>query len=244
MTTHRPPPTPGHALRRHASLLSFCALALLAAGAQAQVIRCTDPVTGKVSYTDGKCSSGSQIQEIEGRKSPEQIQAEREQAEHAQERRRERLQQDAREREQQEQQRKREQEAIARSQQAQQPKPPEDPAYSQACAQARRNLEEVQSTMGRGMYDEAARLSEAQRGAERACLTPDQWVQAQRERERDALNNNSGMVYSPYPYGMPPPLARPPHRPPVRPQPTPKPPVYTNCNVFRCTDAAGNVYPR
>ena len=206
---------------------------LCATAVQAQVIRCTDPVTGKVSYTDGKCASGTSAQEIEARKSPDEIKAEREQAAQARERMQERLQQDAKRRQDNTELQRREQESRDRSQSA----ASNNPANSQACAQARRNLEEVQSSMGQGMYDESARLSEAQRNAERACLTPDEWVRTQ----RDAQNNAGNNYYQTYPY-----VVRPPHvvHPPVRPQPDPKPPVFTSCNVFRCTDAKGNVYPR
>lgn len=211
----------------------------MAIGAQAQVIRCTDPATGKVSYTDGKCASGTQGQEIEARKSPEQIQAEREQAAEAVARRRERLMLEA-------EQARVDERQLRESQRAEQPAAQRslpDPAQSQACMQARRQLEEVQSTLGRGMYDEAQRLDQANRQVDQACLTPDQWARAQRDRAQ--IYDQGG--YTPYviqpPYVVRPPRPpRPPH-PPVHPQP-PKPPVFTNCNVFRCTDAAGNVYPR
>lgn len=214
-------------------LLLVGALPLMwSAAASAQVIRCTDPVTGKVSYTDGKCASGTNAQEIEARKTPEAIQAEREQAAEAQERLQERLQKDAKQRQQNEAQLRREQESRSRAQAG----ATENPANSQACAQARRQLEDVQASLGQGMYDESMRLSEAQRNAERACLTSDQWVRAQRDAQY-----NGGNYYQNYPY-----VVRPPHvvRPPVQPLPDPKPPVFTNCNVFRCTDAKGNVYPR
>ncbi|MBF5007659.1 DUF4124 domain-containing protein [Diaphorobacter caeni] len=216
--------------------LWICALPLLCAMAvQAQVIRCTDPVTGKVSYTDGKCASGNSAQEIEARKSPDEIRAEREQAAQARERVQERQQQDAKRRQNNAELQRSEQESRDRSQSA----ASNNPANSQACAQARRNLEEVQASMGQGMYDESARLSEAQRNAERACLTPDEWVRTQRDAQYAPAPGNG--YYQTYPY-----VVRPPHvvRPPVRPQPEPKPPVFTNCNVFRCTDAKGNVYPR
>ena len=221
-------------LMRSVALLFAGTLPLMwVAGVSAQVIRCTDPVTGKVSYTDGKCASGNSALEIEAKKSPDDIKAEREQAAQAQERSRERLQQDAKRRQENTELQRREQESRNRSQAASQT----NPADSQACAQARRNLEDVQGTLGQGMYDESIRLADAQRNAERACLTPDQWVRAQ----RDAQNNTNHNYYQTYPY-----VVRPPHvvRPPVRPQPEPKPPVFTNCNVFRCTDAKGNVYPR
>ena len=234
MSTDRKATHSPRRLMRSVALLFAGTLPLMwAAGVSAQVIRCTDPTTGKVSYTDGKCASGTNALEIEAKKSPEEIKAEREQAAQAQERTRERLQQDAKRRQENTDLQRREQELRARTQTTES----ENPANSQACTQARRNLEDVQASMGQGMYDESTRLSEAQRNAERACLTPDQWVRAQ----RDAQNNTNHNYYQTYPY-----VVRPPHvvRPPVRPQPEPKPPVFTNCNVFRCTDAQGNVYPR
>lgn len=100
--------------------------------------------------------------------------------------------------------------------------------------------------MGRGMYDEAARPDAAQRQLDQACLTQEQWVQAQRDRERSGayapactLRRATAVRHSPT-------IPRPSFlsRPPERPQPQPRPPEMTNCNVFRCTDAAGNVYPR
>ena len=40
--------------------------------AQAQVIRCTDPVTGSISYTDDTCAPGAYTTEIERRLTPEE----------------------------------------------------------------------------------------------------------------------------------------------------------------------------
>ncbi|WP_226858574.1 DUF4124 domain-containing protein [Diaphorobacter aerolatus] len=205
--------SPGRSLRL-GCLLSLCMLAAgFASPASAQVIRCTDPATGKVSYTDGKCASGTSAQEIEARKSPDEIKAEREQAALARDRMRERQQQDAKQRQQSAVEQRREQEGRNQTQQA----ASNNPADSQACAQARRHLSEVQSTLGQGMYDEPQRLSEAQRGAEQACLTPDEWVRTQRDAQ---YNNNANNNYYPsYPY-----VVRPPHvvrPPPNRPSPIP-----------------------
>lgn len=63
-------------------------IALLAAlictgAAHAQVMRCVD-AAGRVSYTDGRCPDHTQAVEIEPAKTPEQLEAEREQAEIAQ----------------------------------------------------------------------------------------------------------------------------------------------------------------
>ena len=65
---------------------------LLSLSAQAQVVRCTDARTGKVTYTDGSCAPGSQTREIEARKTPEELRAEREQATEALARKEQRLQ--------------------------------------------------------------------------------------------------------------------------------------------------------
>ena len=246
MTTSRPP-SDRSARSSSSTVVGGWAVGLLMAllplAGNAQVIRCSDPVTGKVTYTDGRCASGTKAQEIEPRKTPEEIQEEREQAALALERKREKMKLEAEQRQQQQQDRQLS--ANERSGRGRSEEP--NPANSQACLQARRNFEEVQSTMGRGMYDEAARLDAAQRQLDQACLTQEQWVQAQRDRER------SGAYAPAYPYVVQPPFViRPPYpsrpsfpsRPPERPQPQPRPPEMTNCNVFRCTDAAGNVYPR
>lgn len=45
--------------------------------AQAQVLRCTDAATGKVTYTDGKCAPGTSVKEVERRKTDEELAEER-----------------------------------------------------------------------------------------------------------------------------------------------------------------------
>lgn len=227
-----PSAVPSRSSARLGGALLLALLPLLApTWAGAQVIRCTDPATGKVSYTDGKCASGNAVEQIEARRSPEEIQAERDEAAKALDRRRDRQKLEAEQRRVDEQQ-------LQESDRRQQASQPPDPANSQACAQARRNLQDVQSTLGQGMYDEPMRLDAAQRQVEQACLTPEQWARVQSERPQ--VNSGGGYLPYPYPYVVRPPVVR----PPIRPHPHPKPPVLTNCNVFRCTDAAGNVYPR
>lgn len=41
--------------------------------AQAQVLRCTDPATGRVTYTDGECAPGTKVKEVERRKTDEEL---------------------------------------------------------------------------------------------------------------------------------------------------------------------------
>ncbi|HRL99775.1 MAG TPA: DUF4124 domain-containing protein, partial [Acidovorax sp.] len=68
---------------------------LLSLSAQAQVVRCTDARTGKVTYTDGSCASGTTAHEVEARKTPAELQQEREQAAEALERKQHRLEAEA-----------------------------------------------------------------------------------------------------------------------------------------------------
>ena len=207
---------------RFLSLLPPVAVALaawLAPPASAQVIRCTDAATGKVTYTDGDCRGGEAAREVQPRKSPQDIEQEREQAAEALERKYERQQHEDRLR--------RQAERPAPAQRA----APSDPAHSAQCQRERKNLQDVLATLGRGMYDEQARLDAAQRQADLACLRPADFARAERERA-------SRPAYSP-PYYGPPVVVVPP-----RPGPPPPRREITHCNVFRCYDRQGNTYPR
>ena len=107
------------------------AASLWAGSAAAQVTRCSDPVTGKITYTDGDCAAGQARKEVAPRQSPEDIQRERDQAQEAM-----RLKQERR--------------ALEAAQAVPAPveKPrqdadrqrPPDPAQSAECAQARQAL--------------------------------------------------------------------------------------------------------
>lgn len=212
--------------------LALAAVACLPSPSAAQVIRCTDPATGKVSYTDAACPRGQAAHEVEARKTPQEIQQEREQAAEALERKHERQQWELQQRQS--------------AESAPRPAPPAapgDPAQSADCQRARKSLQEVVSTLGRGMYDEQTRLDAAQRQADLACLSPADYARAESARaSRQPYSYPSYVPYSGYqqPYLVPP-VARPPHRP--RPQAQPQPEI-ANCNVFRCYDGKGNTYPR
>ena len=56
--------------------LAACAV-LVCFTAQAQVLRCTDARTGQVTYTDGTCPGAASVREVEPRKTPQEIQLER-----------------------------------------------------------------------------------------------------------------------------------------------------------------------
>lgn len=186
----------------------------------AQVVRCTDPATGQVTYTDGNCRRGEAAREVEARKSAQEIAQERQQATEALERKHERLQLEA-----QQQRLAQPAERTAHRHIA------NDPALSAACQQARRQLQDVLSTLGRGMYDEQARLDVAQRQADLACLSPADQARMERERAHRPEHVAPG-------YGTPVLI--------VPPRPAPPPPrrEIANCNVFRCYDGKGNSYPR
>ena len=235
------PSNPRRPVARRPRLVPVTALAaVLAAGlalhgaAQAQVLRCTDPATGKVTYTDGRCGSGAATREVEPRKTDEEIRQEREQAAQALERRQERLQAEAEQQRLQDARDARERRAQPRHDAA------PDPSQSAACRSARRQLQEVTATLGRGMVDEATRLDAAQRQADQACLGPAQYLEAERARAQRpayATPYPTAPGYAPSYYG-PPVVVVPPRPAPARPA------EITQCNVFRCYDRQGNIYPR
>jgi hypothetical protein len=196
----------------------------------AQVTRCTDPATGKVTYTNGECARGDVVKEIEARKTPEEIEQEREQAAKALQRESDRRLQEAVER----------REAGS----AQPPRAPRrasaapDPAQSAECQRARGNLQEVTASLGQGMYDEQTRLDAAQRAMNMACLSPADFARAESQRSA-GYGPGYGYDYG-YDYGLPwvvrpqrPVQQRPPQVQPAKPQPKPQPkrsPPNANCD--------------
>jgi hypothetical protein len=201
--------------------LAACA-ALWSLGAQAQVTRCTDPRTGQVTYTDGRCAGGTQAREIEARKTPEEIRAEREQAAEAIARKQERLQAEATE-----QQREESRERAARAAAA--PKP-QDYAHSAACARSRRSVDVALSRMDTGSYDDQVRLQALQRQMNLDCLGPERYAQIEAAAPVPPVPTSPVFIV-----------------PPRRPAPVvtlPPPAPITHCNVFRCYDSQGGTHPR
>ena len=210
--------------------------------AHAQVLRCTDGRTGAVSYTDGTCRAGSKVQEVEPRRSNEDIERDRAQAAEALERKQQRLQNDlaaAR--------LEAERNAQRAQQQQQQRAAQADPARSPECASARRQFEAVSARPGSGADD--PRLLAAQQQMELVCLGAARYAELEKDRAARQpgvlgaapLWSPSYPAYPAYP-GAPLYPVRP--HPPVRPLPPPPPPRFTHCNVFRCYDAQGRSYPR
>ncbi|MDA8446097.1 DUF4124 domain-containing protein [Paracidovorax valerianellae] len=218
----------GPAAWRLCAALAVAACASLSGPVQAQVMRCTDPGTGKVTYTDGACDKGTAVREVESRKTPEEIQEERAQAREALQLKQQRLQIERQEA-QQEARQDRERSAA---------RVPADPSRSPECARSRRNLDRVANESGLGNYDGQARMAAAQRQMDLDCLGPQGYAEVERAR-------GSGMVSSGDYYAPPAVVVVPPRRPVVvQPAlPVPSAPI-SHCNVFRCYDQQGNVRPR
>jgi len=203
------------------AILALAVFASCALPAAAQVVRCTDPATGKISYTDEACPRGDAAREIEARKSAQEIAQEREQAAEALQRKHERQQLEALQR----------QEAQQAEPATVRPRAGNDSAQSMQCHQARKTLQDLLHTLGRGLYDEQMRLEAAQHQVDLACLSPADYARTERSRGHQPIQ--------PSPYYGPPVVVVPP-----RPVPPPQRRDIVNCNVFRCYDGKGNVYPR
>ncbi|EJE49482.1 hypothetical protein PMI14_05961 [Acidovorax sp. CF316] len=207
-------------------------LAGLCLGAQAQVIRCTDARTGKVTYTDGACSSGEATREVEPRRTPEEILLDRQLSAEALERKQQRLQaeNDAAQAEaRRAEDRNRARAANAPLQQ--------DYARSPECARSRRNYDMLAGEGPRSTQEYGQRLEAAQRQMDLDCLGPQGYAEVERAR---AAQPRVVVVPPRYSPGYPPAVFPQPF--PTTPQPPP--PRLTQCSDYRCTDNQGNTYPR
>lgn len=224
-----------HSLMRPAALAVACA-ALAALSAHAQVVRCTDARTGKVTYTDGACSSGEAAREVEPRRSPQEILIDRQ------------LSAEALERKQQQQQADREAADAETRRTAERNRAraanaplPQDYARSPECARARRSYEQVAGEGPRSTLEHEQRLEAAQRQMDLDCLGPEGYAELERAR---AAQPRVVVVPPRYGIGYPPPYP-PQVFPPPFPQQPPRPqPRLTQCSDYRCTDNLGNTYPR
>ncbi|MES2610557.1 MAG: DUF4124 domain-containing protein [Pseudomonadota bacterium] len=211
-------------------------LAGLCLGAQAQVIRCTDARTGKVTYTDGICSSGEAAREVEPRRTPEEILLDRQLSAEALDRKQQRLQAEN-EAAQADAQRAAD---LQRARAANAPLP-QDYARSPECARSRRAYDLLAGESPRSTQEHAQRLEAAQRQMDLDCLGPQGYAEIERARAAQPR-----VVVVPPRYGPGYPA---PYPPAVFPQPfptvpRPPPPRLTQCSDYRCTDNQGNTYPR
>ena len=216
-------------MTRAQHLLACLCVAWIGTAAQAQVVRCTDPATGKVTYTDGKCAGGTTAREVEARKTPEEIQREREQAAEALALKQKRLEAENK---------AAETEALRNGQRDSARPATPDYARSPECARSRRNLDVVLSSSG-GSYEQSQRVEAAQRQMDLDCLGPAGYAEV--EKARAARPTTVNTTPAPVVVVVPP---RHPVRPTPQPAPAPEPKKFTQCNVFRCYDSQGNVYPR
>ena len=203
--------------------------------AHAQVTRCTDPATGKVTYTDGGCARGTSATEIERRKSDEEL---------AQDRAREReaLRNKAERREQEYEQRKLEADeraALNATQRNNRSLNRPDYANSAACQQSREQYSAASDAASNRISGGRAQLDAAKHQMELDCMGPEAYsrLEASRPAPTTVINDD---YWDRYPYGRP--------HPPVRPLPQPLPqqpaPSITRCNVFNCVDSQGYTHPR
>lgn len=198
----------------------FAVLTLAAFAAQSQVIKCTDPRTGRVTFSDSPCEVGQKGVEVLPRRTPEEIEQDRQRADEANARRA---------REQAEDRQRAADQAAATAAAMPPPSPqPTSQANSNACVQAQRELDMVAgSTTGNEEY-RRNRINAATVRVNAACGLQTEMIQPP-----------STVVV--------PPRRRP--FPPALPQPIP-PPIpqgprnITGCDGPICRDAQGGIYHR
>ncbi|WP_186764623.1 DUF4124 domain-containing protein [Comamonas flocculans] len=202
------------------ALLCWAVLAPLPLAGLSQVVRCTDPVSGKISYTDGSCDPGQARKEVAPKLSEEELARQNAQAEEALRLRRA-------------QQASESAATPASGAQAPAATAPE-PAQSLQCAQARAGL---QAALARDitLYDTNTRIAQARQAMELACLTPDEYARTQARQGSQSVYDMPGYV--------PPLVVVPPARPHRPHQQAPRPKML-RCDVFRCYDQQGKTYPR
>ena len=200
-------------------------MATLAAGtASAQVIRCTDAKTGRVTYTNSSCKDGENRVQVQEAPSPEELERERAQSAAAIERKNQQLAREEAERRTRAQQEERE----ARSRRERENSAQRDSGDSPACQQARRRLDTILAESDPDPATWGPRSQAAQQQMEMACLGPKAYEQLQQSR---ALQPNA--INRPWIVGRP-----------VPPQPLPPSAPISHCNVFRCYDTNGGIHPR
>lgn len=219
-----------------ARYVALALLSLVGTGLHAQVLRCTDVRTGKVTYTDSNCSVGQRTAEVEPQKTPQEIQAERTRAEDALEAKEKRQSAQAlvEERQREREVREDEQQRRGRAQNTAN----QDYGSSRSCTDARTNLASATANLARTPEEQATRIDAAQQQMDFACLGPDAYARAQASR----ANREPGIVV------VQPPIFTNRPRPgwqgrPDRPLSSDRPHIQ-ECTSFTCTDTNGKRYPR
>lgn len=228
----RQPQHPRNTWYRPAAWLGLCCVCVLAAPwAQAQVTRCVDAGTGKVSYTDGACASGAKATEIERRKTDEELAQDRARELEALQAKTERREQELAQRRLQADERaeQREQRAASRGAAG-------NPAQSAACQQSRDRYSAASEAAADKAMGSSVLLDAAKRQMELDCLGPEAYSRLEASRPAPSAVVPVDPYGDRYPYYRPPPP-----RPPV--QPTPAPSI-SRCDVFKCVDSQGYSHPR
>lgn len=232
-------------------LLTFAALAPLAA-VQAQVLRCTDPRTGEVTYTDAKCPERTQLKEVQPPISKQEAAQQRARTEAALQEKQQRLAAQALEAQKQAD--------AAKAAQAASPYRTDTPtaaqyAASAECARTKSQLQALDrdaSTRATQAFLEAS--SAAQRQVELACLGPDRYAKLEIARAtQPRIVTPPATTVQPWPYVQPGYGYRHPYgygyaqpMAPVFPSvaPSAPPPRLTQCTDYHCTDNQGQKYPK
>ncbi|CAB5704837.1 Uncharacterised protein [Delftia tsuruhatensis] len=202
-------------------------MATLAAGtASAQVIRCTDAKTGRVTYTNSSCKDGERSVQVQAAPTAEELERDREQAAAAIERKNQQLAREESERRARLQQQEREE--RSRRERERDNTARQGGGDSPACQQARRRLDSILAESDPDPATWGPRSQAAQQQMEMACLGPQAYEQLQQSR---ALQPNA--INRPWMVGRPIPT-----------QPLPPSAPISHCNVFRCYDNNGGIHPR
>ena len=198
----------------------FAVLTLAALTAHGQIIKCTDPRTGRVTFSDSPCATGQSGVEVAPRLTPEEIQADRERANAANERRdRERAE---------ERQRAADLAAATPAATAPQWQQP-NLANTNECRQAQRDLETIASSITGSEELRRNRINAATVRVNAAC------------------GMQTEMIQPPSQVVVAPPRHRPIAPPFVQPIPQPIPQGrrnITGCDGATCRDAQGGIYHR
>ena len=217
-----------HKVRWPLSMVIGAFLLSLGAAAQAQVVRCTDSKTGRITYTNGSCISGEAGIQVQQAQSRDEIAQERSQAASAVARSKAQMTLDEQERTRREERERKELEAMQRAQARNAANNRGD--STAACQQAKQRYNAVLAEASPDPATWGNRSLAAQRQMEMECLGASAYQQLEQNR---ALQPNAiNRIW----YGA--------NGRPVSSAPSQHVPAMTNCNVFRCFDAQGNSHTR
>lgn len=225
------------------------ATAALPSTVQAQVLKCTNPQSGEVSYTDGKCPQSTRPQEIQPPQSPQELAQQQARTQAALQAKQDQLAAEALQA----------QRDAALAQKKAATTPPTvstDYATSPACLRAQTVVNSLhQDDSARATQDFLQAAESAQRQMERACLSPERWAQLEMARASQPRTITAPPTQQPWPYVAPGYGYLPPGTPaygyptppskPVFPAPaTTRPSRLVQCTDYHCTDNQGQRYPK